>query len=98
MTIKYNHFLTLDNAILKSKDLIAKSLLEYKGQYSKFTENWQGDLCKYEIIAKGQKIYGQIKVDRNLVLLDISLPWIFLLFESKIKKEIESKLFQHFKS
>ena len=96
MTIKIGHSLTLDNAILKSKDLIIKSLLEYKGQYSRVNENWEGNLCNYQIIAKGQKISGQIKVNSNFVLFDISLPWVLLMFEGKIKKEIESKLFLHF--
>lgn len=96
MTIRTVHSFTVDEAIARSKTIISKVLQEYKGQYSNFTECWIGNTCNYRIIVKGQKISGKIIVDKNIVIVEISLPWIFSLFKEIVKAEIGKKISQSF--
>lgn len=97
MTIKAPHSFSISEAIVKSKTLISKVLLEYKGQYSNFTESWRENVCDYQLRVKGQEISGKIKVDKNLVVVDISLPWTLFILKGKIKSEMESLLSQNLK-
>lgn len=54
------------------------------------TYRWQGDTLEFAFRAVGADLTGTLEVTDTELLLDVNVPFRFMLFEGKIKSEAQA--------
>lgn len=93
-TIKYTHFLSEKEVLIRLKLLLTEVTFENNKLIYYLEEKWENNVGKFNFFIKKTFIEGKLKFDRSSVYIEINIPFHLFLLKIKLRKIILKKLNQ----
>ena len=92
LIVSVSHQLSQDEALKRIQATVAQAKTQYSDRIDDLQESWNGYAGAFQISAQGQQFLGTITVNPSHVTVQISLPFIAMLFKSTIEARMRDEL------
>lgn len=92
INVSVPHQLSQDEALRRIQAYIAKLKVQYADTISDLDENWNGYVGSFSASGMGQTITGNVFVNLSEVSVEVTLPFVAMLFKGKIESGIREHL------
>jgi putative polyhydroxyalkanoate system protein len=85
------HQLTRAEAKQRLQDQLS-ALRQQGSNIADVRETWTGDTMNFSLLAMGNSINGQMRIDDHFVYVDVAVPWFLSMIAGAVKQQIEQKV------
>ncbi len=88
ITVTVPHNLGVEAAKTRISEQLTKMQREYVDKVAHSDVSWAGDVASVRVAALGQTATAQITVLKDLLRIDIQLPWLLAALSGKLQQVI----------
>lgn len=92
LIVSVSHQLSQDEALRRIRATVAQARAQYADEIDDLRESWSGYVGTFQISAQNQQASGTVMVNPSDVTVQISLPFLALVFKSKIESGMRDEL------
>lgn len=91
MDLVIPHNLPVNMAIERIKQALAQVKVQYRSQFEKLEDSWNGNVLSFDLIAQGKNIKGTLTVEEKEMKFQGEVPFMMSMMKGKIQKMINEK-------
>ncbi len=88
ITVTVPHDLGVEKAKARIGEQLTKMQRDYVDKVARSEVTWAGDVASVRVAALGQTATAQITVLKDLLRIDIQLPWLLAALSGKVQQVI----------
>ena len=92
LDVSVGHRLSQDEALRRIRAVIAQAKTQYSDEIDDLHESWDGYAGDFKVSAQNQQVSGTVTVNPTDVTVQMTLPFIALVFKSMIESGIRDEL------
>jgi hypothetical protein len=92
LIVSVNHRLSQDEALRRIQAAVAQAKTQYSDKIEDLREGWNGYVGDFEISAQHQQVSGTVTVNPSDVTVQITLPFLALVFKPRIESGMREEL------
>ena len=92
LIVSVSHRLSQDEALRRIQDAVAQAKTQYSDKIEDLREGWNGYVGAFQISAQNQQVSGTVAVNPSDVTIQITLPFLALVFKSTIESGLREQL------
>ena len=92
LIVSIDHRLSQDEALRRIRATVAQARAEYADEIDELRESWSGYVGAFQLSAMSQQASGAVTVNPSDVTVQITLPFLALVFKSRIESGMRDEL------
>jgi Putative polyhydroxyalkanoic acid system protein (PHA_gran_rgn) len=92
LIVSVSHRLSQDEALRRIQATVAQARAQYADEIDDLQESWNGSVGAFQISAMSQQASGAVTVNPSDVTVQITLPFLALVFKSRIESGMRDEL------
>jgi hypothetical protein len=92
LIVSVSHRLSQDEALRRIQATVAQARAEYADEIDDLRESWSSYIGAFQISAMNLQVSGMVTVNPSDVMVQITLPFLALVFKSRIESGMQDEL------
>ena len=92
LIVSVSHRLSQDEALRRIQAAVAQATTQYSDKIEDLRGGWNGYVGAFQISAQNQQGSGMVAVNPSDVTVQITLPFLALVFKSRIESGMRNEL------
>jgi hypothetical protein len=92
LIVSVSHRLSQDEALRRIQAAVAQAKTQYSDKIDDLREGWNGYVGALKISAQNQQASGMVMVNPSDVTVQVTLPFLALVFKSRIESMMRDEL------